>query len=92
LLYFCARNCNKPVIDQALNRAVVNLFEHDGVEAWHSPAADSLLRHATTCAHCGGKAFRKETDILDVWFDSGQAGLRWLKSIRSQRRLHSISK
>jgi isoleucyl-tRNA synthetase len=68
---FLCENCNKPVIDQALNRAVVNLFEHDGVEAWHSPAADSLLRHATTCAHCGGKAFRKETDILDVWFDSG---------------------
>jgi isoleucyl-tRNA synthetase len=68
---FLCENCNKPVIDQALNRAVVNLFEHDGVEAWHSPAADSLLRHATTCAHCGGRAFRKETDILDVWFDSG---------------------
>ncbi len=37
----------------------------------HDDAADALLPAGAACAHCGGKEFRKETDILDVWFDSG---------------------
>ncbi len=68
---FLCEDCNNPIIDAALNRAVVDLFERDGVEAWHSPAADALLPAGSVCTHCGGKAFRRETDILDVWFDSG---------------------
>ena len=68
---FLCEDCNKPIIDRDLNRKVIDLFEHLGVEAWHSPAADALRPAAATCSHCGGKAFRKETDILDVWFDSG---------------------
>jgi len=68
---FLCENCNKPIIDSELNRKVIDLFEREGVEAWHSAAADALRPDAVTCSHCGGKAFRKETDILDVWFDSG---------------------
>ncbi len=45
-----------------------------------------LMGAGATCAKCGNTSFRKETDILDVWFDSGcshwavltpQNGLRW---------------
>jgi isoleucyl-tRNA synthetase len=68
---FLCEGCNHPVMDAALNRAVVDLFDHQGAEAWHTTASDGLLATGTSCAHCGGKAFRKETDILDVWFDSG---------------------
>lgn len=25
------------------------------------------------CPACGGRSFRKETDIMDVWFDSGSS-------------------
>ena len=56
---------------QELNRAVVALIERDGIEAWRTPAADALLPAGSVCAHCGGTAFRKETDILDVWIDAG---------------------
>jgi isoleucyl-tRNA synthetase len=68
---FLCHDCNRPIIDHNLNRKVIDLFEHDGAEAWHSAAADSLRPEAAVCLHCGGKQFRKETDILDVWFDSG---------------------
>ncbi len=68
---FLCEGCSQPVLDPALNRAIVDLFEREGVEAWHTSATDSLLAQGTTCAHCGGNAFRKEFDILDVWFDSG---------------------
>ena len=68
---FMCEGCNQPVMDAALNRRIVDLFDHQGAEAWHTSATDSLLPEGAACAGCGGKTFRKETDILDVWFDSG---------------------
>ncbi len=137
---FLCEGCNKPILDPALNRATVGLFEREGVEAWHTNEvhdrthitaiemaedvhiapkkfrsalrkeklqwhdrygrwnvplnstqyadmykvlrklapnaplrreAQGLIPANTKCAHCGASKFRKETDILDVWFDSG---------------------
>jgi isoleucyl-tRNA synthetase len=68
---FLCEGCQKPILDPALNRKIVKLFEEHGVEAWHTTEIAALLPANATCAHCGGKTFRKETDILDVWFDSG---------------------
>jgi isoleucyl-tRNA synthetase len=68
---FLCENCNQPVLDPALNRRIVDLFEREGAEAWHTAATDGLLPDNTNCANCGGTAFRKEFDILDVWLDSG---------------------
>ena len=68
---FLCEQCNQPVLDPALNRSIVGLFEREGVAAWHTTPAETLLPADTTCSQCGGKDFRKETDILDVWFDSG---------------------
>jgi isoleucyl-tRNA synthetase len=63
--------CNHPIIDAALNRKVVDLFEREGAEAWHTTGVEELTPEGAKCAHCGGDGFRKEMDILDVWFDSG---------------------
>ncbi len=68
---FLCEGCQKPILDPSLNRKIVKLFEEHGVEAWHTTETAALLPANAACAHCGGKAFRKETDILDVWFDSG---------------------
>ena len=68
---FLCEGCQKPILDPTLNRKIVKLFEEHGVEAWHTTDVVSLLPSGATCVHCGGKKFRKETDILDVWFDSG---------------------
>jgi isoleucyl-tRNA synthetase len=68
---FLCQNCNQPILDAALNRTIVDLFDREGAEAWHTIAAADLLPPNSTCAHCGHTGFRKETDILDVWFDSG---------------------
>jgi isoleucyl-tRNA synthetase len=46
-------------------------FEAKGADAWFSEDPEQLLPKGTSCPHCGGKAFTKEMDILDVWFDSG---------------------
>jgi len=69
---FLCEGCSEPIIDSALNGRIVDIFEREGAEAWHSTAAEDLLGTAhAKCAKCGGTSFRKETDILDVWFDSG---------------------
>jgi isoleucyl-tRNA synthetase len=68
---FLCQQCKTPLNDPGLNRRIIELFEREGAEAWHTPAADALLPQGTQCAKCGGSAFRRETDILDVWFDSG---------------------
>jgi isoleucyl-tRNA synthetase len=72
---FLCEGCSEPIIDAAHNRKIVDLFEREGAEAWHTTALEALLPAGATCAKCGGKTFRKETDILDVWFDSG---VSWL--------------
>ncbi len=68
---FLCESCQKPILDPALNRKIVELFDREGVEAWHTTDVAALLPKDAACADCGGKQFRKETDILDVWFDSG---------------------
>ena len=72
---FLCTGCNHPVQDAALNRRVISLFENEGAEAWHTIPVTDLLPAGTACTHCGGNDFRKEMDILDVWFDSGTSWL-----------------
>ena len=68
---FMCEKCNQPIMSAELNRKIIDLFESEGAEAWHTTDVANLLPAGSTCAHCGGTEFRKETDILDVWFDSG---------------------
>ena len=68
---FLCELCQQPILDPALNKKIVTLFESQGAEAWHTTEVADLLPAGAACAHCGGADFRKETDILDVWFDSG---------------------
>jgi len=68
---FLCEGCNEPINDAELNRRIVDLFEREGAEAWHTSDVQALQPAGAKCAHCGGTSFRKETDILDVWFDSG---------------------
>jgi isoleucyl-tRNA synthetase len=68
---FLCDGCNQPIIDAELDKKIIGLFEREGAEAWHTTDVASLLPSGAKCSHCGGTAFRKEMDILDVWFDSG---------------------
>ena len=83
---FLCEGCQKPILDPALNSKIVKLFEEHGAEAWHTTETAVLLPANAACAHCGGTAFRKETDILDVWFDSG---VSWFAVCESDPELKS---
>ena len=68
---FLCEGCQKPLNDGAANRHIVDLFAGEGADAWYVHNVADLLPGGATCAHCGGHAFKKEMDILDVWFESG---------------------
>jgi isoleucyl-tRNA synthetase len=68
---FLCENCDQPIMDAALNRKIVELFDREGAEAWHTTPIETLLPENPVCHSCGHSKFRKEFDILDVWFDSG---------------------
>jgi isoleucyl-tRNA synthetase len=86
---FMCEKCNQPIIDKALNKKIIDLLEREGIEAWHTTPVASLLDAATQCKHCGHQEFRKETDILDVWFDSGTS---WFAVAESDRELNAAYK
>ncbi len=68
---FTCDQCGAPHMTPALMESIHDLFAQHGADAWFEAAADKLLPAGTACAQCGGTAFSRETDILDVWFDSG---------------------
>jgi isoleucyl-tRNA synthetase len=72
---FLCESCGKPLNDYAVNQKVVELFAKSGADAWFTPESDKILPAATKCPHCGGAKFEKETDIFDVWLESGASYL-----------------
>jgi isoleucyl-tRNA synthetase len=88
---FMCEGCNQPIVNAELNKKIIDLFEREGAEAWRATSASALLwdelaaKHAAECP-AGGASFRKETDILDVWFDSG---VSWLAVCESDPDLSS---
>src|SRR2546422_9107577 len=67
---YCER-CAAPLVSEALCTHVAAIFEREGSDAWFRRPVTDLVPPGTRCASCGGETFRREDDILDVWFDSG---------------------
>jgi len=72
---FLCEGCGKPLNDHAVNQKVVELFAKSGADAWFTPESDMILPAGTRCPHCSGTKFEKETDIFDVWLESGASYL-----------------
>jgi isoleucyl-tRNA synthetase len=75
-VYLCGQ-CGKPLNDKAINKKVVELFAKSGADAWFTPESDPerILPAGTKCPHCSSTKFEKETDIFDVWLESGASYL-----------------
>ncbi len=68
---FLCLNCHKPLNDKAVNKRIVDLFAAEGADAWYVREVAEILPPGTSCPSCGAGDFKKEMDILDVWFESG---------------------
>jgi len=71
-VFFC-EGCGKLLDSKESHNAVVELFAREGADSWYMKDAASILPPGTRCAGCRGTTFRKETDIIDVWFESGSS-------------------
>ena len=74
-VFHCAdKACGELLWDKALNAAIVTLIAEKGATTYYEMPEDELVSidgKKRACGKCGKSAFRKEMDILDVWFDSG---------------------
>ena len=84
-VFYCEA-CGEPFTDKRVLDGVVQQFREHTSDVWYSSSVEELMGPGCACAKCGGASFRKEMDILDVWFDSGSSnlavltpenGLRW---------------
>ena len=71
-IFYCTK-CNEHIINDATITAVSDLFKVEGSDAWWAKSAAEILPAGFSCPHCSHTEFRKETDIMDVWFDSGSS-------------------
>ncbi|MCI3921054.1 isoleucine--tRNA ligase [Paenibacillus sp. TRM 82003] len=78
-IFYC-RSCNEPLVNETTIAHVADVFEREGSDAWFAKSEAELLPSGTSCAKCGHDAFRKETDIMDVWFDSGSSHMAVLEA------------
>ena len=69
-VFFC-KSCGEVVINEEIIEHVAKMVEQSGADIWFTASEKELLPENTTCPACGGDSFERETDILDVWFDSG---------------------
>ncbi len=79
-VFYC-ENCGEIVKDMEVFEHVANLIKNDefGADIWFEKSAKELLPEGYKCKKCGGEKFKKEEDILDVWFDSGVSHAAVLK-------------
>jgi isoleucyl-tRNA synthetase len=75
LTVFYCDACGETLSDRKYLDPVVALFREHTADVWYEKSAAELLGPEAKCAKCGGGEFRKESDILDVWFDSGSSHL-----------------
>ncbi len=68
-ILYC-KDCGKPIINDDSIKAISKLFAAEGSDSWYEKEPEDFLPADFKC-ECGGTKFTKETDIMDVWFDSG---------------------
>jgi isoleucyl-tRNA synthetase len=66
----CAE-CDAIVAPPELFEKAARLFEEKGADVWFEADVEELAPEGAACPGCGSSKLIKETDILDVWFDSG---------------------
>ena len=76
---FYCNDCGKPILTEDRIHAVQAFVKEQGCSAWWRMTPGELLGNLCVCPHCKSTNLRKETDIMDVWFDSGTSHAAVLK-------------
>ena len=68
-IFYC-KQCGKEAITPETIAKVAEVFRAEGADAWYAKPETELMPEGFKCS-CGCSEFKKETDIMDVWVDSG---------------------
>lgn len=69
-VFYC-EDCGEVIVTDETVENVAKIFEKESSDAWVKYSAEELLPQGFKCPRCGKTHFKKENDIMDVWFDSG---------------------
>ena len=70
-VFYCS--CGETVATSETIEHVADIFSREGSNAWFKRPVAELLPPGFRCPKCGGTDLEKETDTMDVWFDSGSS-------------------
>ncbi|NLN04234.1 MAG: isoleucine--tRNA ligase [Clostridiaceae bacterium] len=68
-IFYC-KKCGKELINEDTIENISRIFNEKGSNSWFELSEKELMGKEYVC-ECGGAEWEKETDIMDVWFDSG---------------------
>ncbi len=69
-VFYC-EDCGEVIVNDETINHVAEMFEKESSDAWVNHSIEELMPQGYKCPKCGGTHFKKENDIMDVWFDSG---------------------
>ena len=69
-IFYCEK-CKEPYVTEESIKKIQDIFREKGSNAWYDMDEKDLMPDGAKCSKCGCDHFKKETDIMDVWFDSG---------------------
>lgn len=69
-IFYC-KDCGEPYVTEESIKKIQDVVRTEGTNAWWAKEAKDLVPEGAKCPKCGCTEFKKETDIMDVWFDSG---------------------
>ena len=69
-IFYC-KDCGEPYVTEESIKKIQDVVRTEGTNAWWAKEAKDLVPEGAKCSKCGCTEFKKETDIMDVWFDSG---------------------
>ncbi len=69
-IFYC-KECGKEYVTDKTIEKLKEIFKEKGSNAWWDLSVQELMQEGAKCEKCGSTEFVKETDIMDVWFDSG---------------------
>lgn len=78
-VFYCQK-CDHTIADAEIVNHVADIFAKETADAWYNRVESELLPEGFACPKCNSADFRKETDILDVWFDSGSSCIAVLET------------
>ncbi|MCD5407264.1 MAG: isoleucine--tRNA ligase [Desulfotomaculum sp.] len=77
-VFYC-QDCDQAILNEETIAYLEQIFAQHGSDAWFARQPKDLLPEHFSCEHCGSTKFDKETDIMDVWFDSGSSHMGVLR-------------